>query len=79
MSISVHCWGTGIRTPIHGFKGRCPTIRRSPSDAHKCIAHVFYFRTECGDKRSATIRRSPNVVHLTTNRAENLGLVVLNC
>ena len=24
-------WGTGIRTPILGFKGPCPTIRRSPN------------------------------------------------
>ena len=25
------CWETWIRTMIHGFKGRCPTIRRSPN------------------------------------------------
>gem|GEM_PF-6550831 len=24
--------GTWNRTKIHGFKGRCPTIRRSPND-----------------------------------------------
>ncbi len=23
-------WGTWIRTKIDGFKGRCPTVRRSP-------------------------------------------------
>ncbi len=27
--------GTGIRTPINGFKGRCPTIRRSPNTSLK--------------------------------------------
>ena len=25
-------WGTGTRTPILAFKGRCPTVRRSPKD-----------------------------------------------
>ncbi len=24
-------WDTGIRTPIKGFKGLCPTIRRYPN------------------------------------------------
>ena len=27
-------WETWIRTMIHGSKGRCPTIRRSPNKAH---------------------------------------------
>jgi phosphoglycerate dehydrogenase-like enzyme len=26
-------WGTGIRTPINGFKGHCPTIRRFPNNS----------------------------------------------
>ncbi len=24
-------WETGNRTPIKGFKGLCPTVRRSPN------------------------------------------------
>ena len=28
---SLFCWETGNRTPIKGFKGLCPTVRRSPS------------------------------------------------
>ena len=27
----MRCSGTWIRTMIDGFKGRCPTIRRSPN------------------------------------------------
>ena len=25
-------WETWNRTKIHGFKGRCPTVRRSPNE-----------------------------------------------
>ena len=33
-------WGTGNRTPIKGFKGLCPTVRRSPK-----IINLFLLAT----------------------------------
>lgn len=33
------CCPTGIRTPINGFKGRCPTIRRSGNVSNTYRVH----------------------------------------
>ena len=33
----IHFWGTGSRTPIKGFKGLCPTIRRSPNKLFRTV------------------------------------------
>ena len=42
-ALRLFCWGTGIRTPIKGFKGLCPTIRRFPN----LISHpLFAFNLE---------------------------------
>ncbi len=37
------CWDTGIRTPIKGFKGLCPTIRRYPNI---CIYNSEWFESQ---------------------------------
>ena len=38
-------WGSGIRTPTDGFRVRCPTIRRIPSDAPSVTSPVVLRRT----------------------------------
>ena len=35
------CWETWNRTKIHGFKGRCPTVRRSPNITIFRLAHFL--------------------------------------
>ena len=37
----VQSWGTGIRTPILASKGRCPTVRRSPSFEQNVCEHFI--------------------------------------
>lgn len=43
----VFSWGIGNRTPIKGFKGLCPTVRRSP----KYISDTPYNKLTIAKKR----------------------------
>jgi hypothetical protein len=40
-NLSLNCWVAGIRTPIKGFKGLCPTIRRHPNTVTACSLKLF--------------------------------------